>query len=432
MSTSNTERYQSILAANLSRMVNLRWFIIAGCLLLLVAALSGFELLRWSNQALMLLLFYALGNAWAQRHIGRHAAVSENFFRINLVADLVVIYFFISLTGGSSNPFTLLFLLPVIVAASTLQNASIWIITILAIGLYSLLLWQGDTAMHRHAQAGSRFDLHIIGMWLGLVGVAGLVAYFVAYMGRALLQRERQLASAREKALRDERVVALGALAAGTAHQLGTPLSTMAIVLKDLDRDRDRLPGSIHASIELLDDQLARCKQALAELGVQGHDPATLGGRAIRLDDFPGRIAEALARMRPQAEVAVEWRGAPQSARILADLSIEQAIVNLIGNAIDAAPEGVELASWRDNGVLVTEIRDRGPGFSTELKAQVGKQPVSTKDGNGLGIGLLLAHAVIERLGGSIDLQSGATGGTRVRVSIPLATIAIDAIKDHA
>ncbi|MCA1778254.1 MAG: hypothetical protein LC637_02375 [Xanthomonadaceae bacterium] len=413
-------------------MVNLRWFIISGCLLLLVVAVFGFELLRWSSQALVLLFFYALGNAWVQRHIGRGAVTSENFFRINLIADLVVIYFFISLTGGSSNPFTLLFLLPVIVAAATLHNASIWIITGVAIGLYSLLLWQGESAMHRHAQAESGFDLHIIGMWLGLVGVAGLVAYFAAYMGRALLQRERQLAAAREKSLRDERVVALGALAAGTAHQLGTPLSTMAIVLKDLGRDHQALPESVHASIDLLADQLQRCKQALAELGVQGHDPATLGGRAIRLDEFPMRIAEALSRVRPQALVEVNWQGPPQSARVLADLSIEQAVVNLIGNAIDAAPEGVELTSWRDNGLLVTEIRDRGPGLSSELKAQVGKQPFSTKDGNGLGIGLLLAHAVVERLGGSIDLQSAETGGTRVRVSIPLAAITIDSINDPA
>ena len=416
---------RSILRDNLSRLVSLRWFIIAGCAVLLMLTTVDVYLLQWSSAAAMLLVAYALGNLWVSRYSRRHSAVTENFFRANLVLDLMVFFVFISLTGGSANPFTLLFLLPVIIAAATLQNRSIWSITLLAVAAYSLLLWRGESAQHQHAVQDGQFDLHIIGMWLGLVGVAGLVAYFAAYMGRALLQRERELALAREKSLRDERVVALGTLAAGTAHQLGTPLGTMAIVLGELRADAEQMPAAMQDSLQLLQQQVQRCKQALATLGVHGEAVTGQGGHAIRFDALPDLLQQRFSAQHPLAQLHSRWIGPPEANLMLADTAILQALENLLANAAEAAAEPVQLTVCIDKDDLLLEILDQGPGPGDGIHERLGKQPVSSKNGDGLGIGLMLAHAVIERLGGSIHMQPSASG-TRVSVRIPLASVRID------
>lgn len=416
---------RSILRDNLSRLVSLRWFIIGGCGILLALTAAGIYLLQWSVAAAVLLLLYALGNGWVRWYSRRSSEVTEAFFRANLVLDLLVFFVFISLTGGAANPFTLLFLLPVIIAAATLQNRSIWPITLLAVSVYSLLLWRGDTSMHQHAAQESMFDLHLIGMWLGLVGVAGLVAYFAAYMGRALLQRERELALAREKSLRDERVVALGTLAAGTAHQLGTPLGTMAIVLGELRADSSQLPAQLQDSLQLLQQQVQRCKQALATLGVHGEAVTGQGGHAIRFDALPELLQQRFNEQHPLAQLHSRWLGPPEAGRMLADTAILQALENLLANAADAAPEPVLLTACMDGDALLVEIVDQGEGPNDSIRERLGKQPVSSKNGAGLGIGLMLAHAVIERLGGSIRMQRSGSG-TLVSVRMPAAAVRID------
>lgn len=415
----------SILRENLPRLVSLRWFIIGGCSVLLALASLNVYLLQWSIAAAVLLFAYALGNVWVSWYSRRHSVVTETFFRANLVLDLIVFFVFISLTGGSSNPFTLLFLVPVIIAAATLHNRSIWLITLLAVGVYSLLLWRGDIAQHQRAVEESMFDLHILGMWLGLVGVAGLVAYFAAYMGRALLQRERDLALAREKSLRDERVVALGTLAAGTAHQLGTPLGTIAIVLGEMHADAAQLPEPMQDSLQLLQQQVQRCKQALAALGVHGEVVSGQGGQAIRFDALPRLLQQRFAEHHPLAQLRCRWVGPPESGHMLADTAFLQAVENLLANAADVAPETVQLSACIDGNALLLEILDQGPGPQDSLRERLGKEPVSSKNGEGLGIGLMLAHAVIERLGGSIRMQP-SVNGTQVSVRIPLAAVRID------
>jgi two-component system sensor histidine kinase RegB len=417
---------RSILRDNLISLVSLRWFIIAGCALLLALIQINVHLLQWSDLAVGMLLLYTIANLWVRRYSIRHAAITEFFFCVNLALDLTFFFAFITLTGGSANPFTLLFLLPVIVAAATVRPLCIWLITMMAIMAYSLLLWNGDTRSHVHAGVASSFNMHIIGMWLGLVCMAGLVAYFVAYMGRALLQRERELALARENALRDERLVALGTLAAGTAHQLGTPLGTMAIVLGELRADAEQTPADMQDSLLMLQEQVQRCKQVLATLGVHGASVTGQGGHAIRCDELPALLQQRFSEQHPLSQLHSSWQGAAEPTRILADTAILQALDNLVGNASDAAPDPVRVTGRMNADAIVLEIQDQGPGPHDSISEQLGKQPVSSKNGDGMGIGLMLAHAVIERLGGSISIQPSTDSGTLVRVLLSLAALRID------
>ena len=166
MSTAPAETSDAILAGNLRQLVRLRWFVVGGCVLLLLTAARGFGLVTHAGPGWAALAVYAIANIAALCWLRTGRDVSERFFAANLALDLMLIGAFLAATGGAANPFTLLFLLPVVVAAATLTSGPIWTITLLAGAAYTLLLIQfpGSTEMH-HAPEGE-FDLHVLGMWL--------------------------------------------------------------------------------------------------------------------------------------------------------------------------------------------------------------------------------------------------------------------------
>jgi len=416
----------AILADNLRQLVRLRWFVVGGCVLLLLTAARGFGLVTHAGPGWAALAVYALVNLAALWWLRAGRDVSEWFFAANLALDVVLIGAFLAATGGAANPFTLLFLLPVVVAAATLTSGPIWTVTLLAGVAYTLLLirFPGTTEMH-HAPEGE-FDLHVLGMWLGLIFVAGLVAYFAAWMGQALRRRERDLAEARERQLRDERVLALGSLAAGAAHELGTPLSTMAVLSGELARDAD---PEQKPRVELLRTQIERCKQVLSGLSRHGDELRAEGGRGMQAAELLRSLVEQAGQLRPQTTVEWNWNGAQPDHPILVDQSLLHALTTFINNAADASPDEVTVHGRCEDPWLTITIQDRGPGVKRELARRLGREPVTTKAARGgMGIGAMLAHAVIERLGGRIHIANRHDGpGTSVEVSVPLDRLTLDA-----
>jgi two-component system sensor histidine kinase RegB len=246
-------------------------------------------------------------------------------------------------------------------------------------------------------------------------------------MGQALRRRERELADARERRLRDERVLALGALAASAAHELGTPLSTMAVLSGELAHS---VPVGQRAAVDLLRTQIERCKQVLSSLGREGDQLSAESGRAMSPTELFRLLAEQTRQLRPETPVQWSWLGPEPEQMILVDLSLLNALNSFINNAADASPSIVALHGRCDQDQVVIEIEDRGPGVERDLMGRLGRVPVTTKgERGGLGIGALLAHAVIERLGGRIwirDRDSGTAGnGTRIEVHLPLQRLGI-------
>ncbi|MEX2500501.1 MAG: ATP-binding protein [Wenzhouxiangellaceae bacterium] len=423
----STRLWRSTLAANLHRLVALRYFVMAGCLMLLAASLTGFDLVVATPAAWASLLLYAAANFGVSVLLRRRDQVGEPLFLANLALDLVFLFVFLHQTGGSSNPFTLLFLLPVIVAAATLRPASIWVVTALSIGAYTLLLWRSPQP-RVHSSGQPEFDLHILGMWLGLVFIAGLVAYFVTWMGRALRDRERALAEARERALRDERVIALGAIAAGAAHELGTPLSTIAVLLREMEKGHDELDPLMRKRMGLLRDQVDRCKSVLSGLSAHGHETRAEAGQRLKPAEFLQTLVARWRAYRPEVNIEMAWQGPEPDATLVVDLTLFQAIGSLLNNAADASPETIVVNGRHDGHWLAIEIEDRGEGMSEQVARSLGKRPVSTKQhDNGMGIGMMLAHSVIDRLGGRVELLSSDSAGTRVRVLLPIDELRVEA-----
>lgn len=271
------------------------------------------------------------------------------------------------------------------------------------------------------ANANGDFALHLMGMWFNFLVSAGVVGFFLTRMAAALRARERELAAAREASLRNEQILALGTMAAGAAHQLGTPLSTLAVLLREMEMDHPH--GPLAEDLALARQQVHHCKTTLTELLAHAGSARGESAGATHLTDWLNAMMDRWQLLRPSVNLDAHLDG-PDVA-VLAERSLEQALLNLLDNAADAAQESQEsislLAHWNQADCVI-EIRDHGPGLDRETVERIGQPFISTKSG-GLGIGLFLSNATLERFGGKVELHPHPNGGTLTRVTLPLAKL---------
>jgi len=254
-----------------------------------------------------------------------------------------VLYF----AGGATNPFAWFYLLPLMIAATVLSNGYTWAVAGLTTVCYSLLMVY-YTPLHLGGNShGGGFELHVFGMWFGFMLSAGLVAYFVAGMANSLRDRDRNLAQAREQALRDERLVALGTLAAGAAHELGTPLGTMAIVTGDLLQEYPAENGNepesdLHEKLEIIRSQIKRCKEALSIISASAGEAQSVSGEPVAVDRYLEQLIAQWRTRRTAANLKCGFHGERPSPLILAENVLSQALTNILDNAADASPDFID------------------------------------------------------------------------------------------
>jgi two-component system sensor histidine kinase RegB len=388
-------------------------------------ATLGFDVdLRWGPMIGILLLLPA-ANLLARVRLRRTARIGEAELFLQLLVDVAVLSALLYLSGGSTNPFVSLYLLPLVIAATTLPPGYAWSMAAVTASCYGLLFFFNLPLGGVHPGHGEGgFHLHLVGMWVNFVLSAGFIAFFVVRMAQAIRLRDAELARQKEAALRNERIVALGTLAAGAAHELGTPLSTMAVVLSDLTKDHADKPD-LAQDLSTLRQQVDSCKHTITRMVAAAGEARAEGGGMQPVDEFLRETLERWRLLRPSASLTERLTGPAPAPSILTEHTLQQAIVNLLNNAADASPDSVELdCSWaRDR--LRLEIRDRGPGLSDEAELRAGEGFFSTKpEGEGNGIGLLLAKATLDRLGGHLRLQGRAGGGICTLLELPLDGLA--------
>ena len=367
------------------------------------------------------LVAMAAYTAWSWRRLRAGRAPDNHELARQCAADLSALTVLIYFSGGSVNPFISLFLLPIVFAAASLPKRASATIALAAIACYTLLMFFNVPITHGGSHAHG-VELHLWGMWSGFVLSAGCIAYFVARIAQTLREHDRALARARERALEAERVVALGTLAAGTAHELGTPLATMAILAKDLEADLAGQPA-LRDAVVTLREQIQRCKQSLARLATDAGELPADSGRQATADDFLNDLLQEWQRQQPHVAISVAVSGERPAPRIIADRTLRQALFNVLNNAADASSSHVDArAAWNDRAMWL-DVRDDGPGITEQLRGQVGRRIVSTKGERGLGIGLYLAHSVLARLGGHVEFGTPPGGGTLVHVEVPFASL---------
>jgi two-component system sensor histidine kinase RegB len=265
---------------------------------------------------------------------------------------------------------------------------------------------------------GHNMQHHVLGMWFSFLLGVGLILFFVVSMAEALRQRNKKLAEARERNLRDEHMVSLGTLAAGAAHELGTPLGTMAILTKEMEQEYRQQPGLVE-KIEILRSQVDRCKTTLGQISASAGQMKAESGRS---EDVKLYLQQCLARwkeMHPGTTIAVSLNGSDPTPVIVVDETLNQAIINVLNNASDASPEKIELKANWSHSELSLEIIDFGEGLSQATMEELGKPFFTTKK-DGHGLGFYLAQAVVHRLGGEVKASNHKQGGACIHIRLPL------------
>jgi len=409
----------NILAQNLFRLFILRIILIAGAVVFICYALYSHITLPFYSIGIILsvLFFINLVTGW---RLYFKKNITDNTLVWQLITDVSAFTAILYFTGGASNPFGWFYLVPIFITATLLQGRAIWLITTLSIIGYTTLVFFNQplanySAHNMHDSNG--FQQHVIGMWLGYIITALLVSYVVSRMANSLREQDNRLAKAREKALRDERLVALGTLAAGTAHELGTPLSTIAIVVNELQNLSDSTQSEQY--LKIIREQVDRCKLALTALSHSAGGELMSGGQKLPVKDYILNIIEQWKSQRPDAKLTLMSDLSKLNANILSEQTMTQALINIINNAADVSPESISLQVIQFKNEITISIMDNGPGLDVMTQQHAGKHTYTSKN-QGLGLGLFLAHASIERLGGKIHLANQAQGGAIVKVTLPL------------
>jgi two-component system, sensor histidine kinase RegB len=369
-----------------------------------------------------------LWNVLNHRAVHTPREVTHGEITLNLIVDVVVFSAALYFTGGSTNPFVSLYLVPISLAAISLPAVQAWVVALVCAAGYSFL-WQWHVPLPlMHTQLGGAFDLHLAGMWVNFLIASVLIVLFVGRLARIVRQRDREVAALREAALRDQQIVELGALAAGTAHELNTPLSTLAILVEELE-DAATDPKQ-RQQLRAMTEELATINERLNRISRRVAAERSTGARQVELRSFVTELLEQWSRTQPGIELAASFEWSHEARHIVAEATIEQAIRNVLDNAAHATLANgghVVAAHIRCTGdAIEIAVTDQGTGLDPAIRDDIGVKVVSTK-ARGLGMGLLLARAALHRFGGRLDLANGATGGVRARIELPLLELTVDA-----
>ena len=406
-------------ADSLRRLISLRWLSLGGMLTAIVAVPWLLDIPLPSRPLLDIWLALALFNGISMLRARHLNDVRGGELFLQLAVDLLGWSAFLYFTGGATNPLISLLLPLVAIGAATLAAPWAWLLAVLAVAAYSLL-WEFNEQLDIY-DSSLAVHWHLAGMWLTFALSASVIVWYVVRMTAAIRLRDQALADAREARLRNERIVALGNLAAGAAHELGTPLGTMAILAGELARN-PQLDVDTRADAELLREQIAHCKAILGGLTLRAGSLRAEGGEAVPADIWLQGIAERWRNLRPHVPLTVRCDCGPAAPALVADATLEQAVHNLINNAADACPSGVEFETTLADDTLVVRVLDRGPGMPAALQPRAGRQALDSSS-EGLGIGLLLSFGAVERCGGHIVFTPRSGGGTVTTLTLPLPAL---------
>jgi two-component system sensor histidine kinase RegB len=420
MENVNIESQDEVARRILRRLFLLRNITILGAGAGIVAANTYFELSLPLQPLIITLALLAALNLLTWLRLKSGFAISNTEIFVQMLLDIAGITSLFYFTGGATNPFIWFYLLPLIIAATILPRGYTWFMAALTVACYSGLFFYNVPLPHNGMHHDGGFQMHVFGMWLGFIMSAGFVAVIIVGLAHNLRERDRRLAEAREQALQNERLVALGTLAAGAAHELGTPLGTMAILTAELEQEYvDNAHSDLHRKLGILRQQTERCKEALSVISASAGAGRVESGHRMPVGAYLDEVINEWQAQRPDATLEYRPGQSNKTGEIIAERTLTQALINVLNNAADASPEHVKLDGNWTMATLSLEISDRGPGLSADVHEQLGRTPVTTKT-EGLGVGLFLAHATIQRLDGNLVIENRKQGGTTVRITLPL------------
>jgi two-component system sensor histidine kinase RegB len=356
----------------------------------------------------------------------RDSRATRVFLGLSLCADAVLLTGLLDITGGPFNPFIVMFVAYVWLGAVGASVPWALLVTAVSVGGFGWLVLDHVQAEASEHHRLNDFPAHLFTMWFAGATIAELVAHYVARAREALAQRQQQLEEARERALRSEHLAALTTLAAGAAHELSTPLATIAVAARELEREADRLSRSLppvaplREDAQLIRSEVDRCQLILDSMSGRAPD----GGASAAGPLDPSAIADLVrarlsddqrSRLRVAVSAGVQAPAAPGAG-------VVQAISSLLKNAFDAsaADAQVRLQFEQRDGSVQIAVHDTGTGMPPEVLRRAGEPFYTTKaTGRGMGLGVFLTRTFAERCGGSVRFDT--TDGTTAILELPAA-----------
>ncbi|MBL4581627.1 MAG: HAMP domain-containing histidine kinase, partial [Gammaproteobacteria bacterium] len=410
----------------LQRLLLLRTFVTAASAVAVIVLQAFSEL----EIPVMFIIYLIAGILLSVLFGYRRLAVSKFISNFELFCHILVdVLFLIVLllnTGGASNPLISYLLVLLALAATLLPKTYVNSFSVGGIIIYTsflLLDLSSDQGMAMSPENEvMTFQLHLVGMWVIFLVSAILISVLITRMATAIKVRELNLAEAREHELRNEQLVAIGTLSAGTAHALGTPLSTMAVLLTDLDKlTAEELKASdIKSDISLLRQQVTRCKNSLTQLIRYYNKDNPEEAEKVSLESFAEDIQDYIVNIHPTSSIDFHIDENKKSV-VTSNLSVKHAVINIIENAIKAAHSHVDVSfNIRENAPSKFEIsiKDDGPGIPDDVMEKLG-EPFISRRKESMGLGIFLANAAIERLDGSIEMLNMKEGGALSIIRLP-------------
>lgn len=415
---------------NMQQLIQLRWIAVMGQVLTILVVHYGIGIalpLRWMLGVLLLL---ALFNLASQVWWKRRGHVSNAAILAGLLVDVASLTLQLHLSGGITNPFVFLFLLQVALGTVLLRPPAPWILagaTGVCVAMLIMLPSPIEIAAHPGAGLG---DHYVQGLLICFLLLAALLVVFIGRIGGILRERDARLAELRQRAAEEEHIVRMGLLASGAAHELGTPLSTLSVILGDWRHlpTFESDPELSHDVVEM-QTQVARCKSIVTNILLAAGKTRAEAPVETTLHALLDEMAEEWQTLRGLADFRYR-RICSENPRIVSDVGLRQMVFNVLDNALEVSPDWVSLDADCRDGQLIIDIADNGPGFVTDVLERLGTPYNSTKDRPGGGLGLFLSVNVARTLGGTLTARNRRQGGAIVTMTLPLSAIALEAHDD--
>lgn len=400
--------------------MQLRWLAVGGQVLTILIAASWFGIVLPLVQMALVIGLLVLLNIVSLIRL-RQGGITHLELFAELVLDVSALTIQLYLSGGATNPFITLYLLQIAIGAVLLEAWAAWLLILLASGCFVGLIGFHRPLMLPEARAGELFDLHIIGMFVCFVLTASLLAVFIQRISRNLRIRDEHLADLRQRAAEEDHIVRMGLLASGAAHELGTPLATLSVILNDWRRmPAFRADPDLAQEIGEMQGQLDRCKTIVSGILMSSGEARGEGPVRTSVHAFLDELVGEWRALRAPAELAYANAFGPDEP-MLSDPALKPVIFNVLDNALEASPAWVGIEAARRGDRLAIIVRDRGPGFDPAILAEFGKPYRSTKQRPGGGLGLFLVVNVLRKLGGTVTAANPPEGGAMVTLTLPLA-----------
>jgi two-component system sensor histidine kinase RegB len=402
-------------------LVTVRWTTLAACAGALVAGAGGLGVRAPLAAAAGASAAVVLTNTWLMWRIRRGAPVSALVAGVCISADVALLTWLLLMSGGALNPASAFYLVQIVVTALVLGRRWTAVVTALSVGGYAaLFLFQTDelrAAQGMHPEIAT----HMRGMWLAFALVAIVISVLVTRLALAIERRDLALDALRDRSARASRAAGLASVVAGAAHELGTPLATIAVAAHELElalADQDADADAVREDARLIREEIDRCRALLT--GMAGRVSLPFGQAPARLA-VSSVIETVLSRLPSGDRARVQVTCPAADVRWPLDV-VAQALGNVVRNALQASPPngGIDLRAAAFEERVEVVVEDRGQGMTAETAARAGEPFFTTKpEGIGIGLGLFVARSSVEQLGGRLELVSIPGQGTAVTITIP-------------